>query len=559
MTANFQFNDIFTSGNITSSGIITGTSGVFNYLIANTGTLDIIQFNTNNGSVASQGQMGWNSTEGTVDIALTNSGVMEIGQHRFFRVRNTTGSPLYKGQVVYASGVHSNGIITPNLYIANNTIDEIRFIGLIFDTINHNNNGYVVDFGHLRDLNLDGSATNYAVGDESWLDGDILYAHPTVAGKLTKIKPKHAISLAIILDNGGANGQLFVRPTNFGDLSYNHDVNISGVTNGQFLQYDSATDYWVASSSGNFSSLIISNNATVSGLLTASGINIGATAQTGIISGLSTSATVPAIRFQSVTANHTNTSHTIFDFYKNISTRLLYIDGAGNTTIDATNGNLIVPSTGPSTGNGSLIAHGMRRATTTAGMDFAWGESITSASEPGIDLFPIGGTHMVSGILFRLSKNSTKSDVAMLINGSGNVGIGTSAPNAPLHIVGNTNISGVLTATSGSITTLNTVPTFTSPSALGSSQGDWNPGAGDVIRASASVSGVAISGIFLGNEYTRVLINVGTTNNLTLKHQASTATSGYRIITPNGGDYIVQPTGAATILYDIVDNRWRVL
>jgi hypothetical protein len=192
-------------------------------------------------------------------------------------------------------------------------------------------------------------------------------------------------------------------------------------------------------------------------------------------------------------------------------------------------------------------------------MDFAWGESISSASEPGIDLFPIGGTHMVSGILFRLSKNSTKSDVAMIINGSGNVGIGTSAPNAPLHVVGNTNISGVLTATSGSITTLNTVPTFTSPSALGSSQGDWNPGAGDVIRASASVSGVAISGIFLGNEYTRVLINVGTTNNLTLKHQASTATSGYRIITPNGGDYIVQPTGAATILYDIIDNRWRVL
>jgi hypothetical protein len=57
-----------------------------------------------------------------------------------------------------------------------------------------------------------------------------------------------------------------------------------------------------------------------------------------------------------------------------------------------------------------------------------------------------------------------------------------------------------LTATSGSITTLNTVPTFISPSALGSSQGDWNPGAGDVIRASASVSGVAISGIVLGVE-----------------------------------------------------------
>ena len=162
-------------------------------------------------------------------------------------------------------------------------------------------------------------------------------------------------------------------------------------------------------------------------------------------------------------------------------------------------------------------------------------------------------------ILSVAPSGSSTATPRLIINNNGNIGIGTNSPNAPLHIVGNTNISGVLTATSGSITTLNTVPTFTSPSALGSSQGDWNPGAGDVIRASASVSGVAISGIFLGNEYTRVLINVGTTNNLTLKHQASTATSGYRIITPNGGDYIVQPTGAATILYDIIDNRWRVL
>jgi hypothetical protein len=696
LIANPSGNRILTSRDSTTTGIDAESNLMFDgsllsvsgNLVANTGTLDIIQFNTNNGPVGSQGQMGWNSTEGTVDIALTDSTIMEIGQHRFFRVRNTTGSPLYKGQVVYANGVHPNGIITPNLYIANNTINEIRFIGLIWDTINNNNNGYVIDFGHLRHLDLDGSATNYAVGDETWNDGDILYAHPTVAGKLTNVKPKHAISLAIILDNGNANGQLFVRPTNFGDLSYNHDVNISGVTNGQFLQYDSTTDYWVASSSGNFSTLQVSGinvsvsghthissnitdfNSAVSGLLptiansgnnriltstgTTTGIDaesdltfenktlnigssgnagteaiinlytndggdgepsinfkdyddntklkiywdndentsyvyslndtlvlsgptnyiginndgtigivssgvtsnnnfsitnqtantiasfdanknvtsldtgtypnltelsyvkgvtsaiqtqlnakqntltnpvtgtgiashvaywnsssgivadsgqlywdatnnrlgigtstpsgqlhvigtgnfsqnlhIGAPANTGVIAGLSTTSTVPALSFQSVTANHTSASHTIFDFRKNISTRVLYIDGAGSTTIDATNGNLVVPSTTPSAGNGALIAHGMRRATTTAGMDFAWGESISSITEPGIDLFPIGGTHISSGILFRLSKNSTKSNVAMLVDGNGKVGIGTASPQQFVHISGN--------------------------------------------------------------------------------------------------------------------------
>jgi hypothetical protein len=41
---------------------------------------------------------------------------------------------------------------------------------------------------------------------------------------------------------------MFVRPTNFGHLSDNHDVNVSGLLNNQFLVYDSGTDYWQPSS-----------------------------------------------------------------------------------------------------------------------------------------------------------------------------------------------------------------------------------------------------------------------------------------------------------------------
>ncbi|MEB3209508.1 MAG: hypothetical protein VKK63_11430, partial [Synechococcus sp.] len=160
---------------------------------------NIISFNVNDESALTKGQISWDDTEGTMDIGLTDNTSIHIGSHRYFRIRNETGGTLYKGQVVYASGVHANGIIEPALYVADGTIREVRFMGVILEDVNHQNNGYAIDFGHLEEMDLDGSATNYAVGDETWSAGDILYVHPTGAGKLTKNEPKHSISVAIVL------------------------------------------------------------------------------------------------------------------------------------------------------------------------------------------------------------------------------------------------------------------------------------------------------------------------------------------------------------------------
>jgi len=205
-------------------------------------TVDVLSFNIDDESTLTKGQISWDDTEGTMDIGLTDNTTIHIGEHRFYRIRNTTGNTLYKGQVVYATGVHSNGLITPNLYISDNSIDEVRFIGTILEDVDHNNNGYVIDFGHLQNLDLDGSARPYAVGDETWSAGDILYAHPTVSGKLTNVKPTHAITVAIIQDigNGNGNGKMFVRPSTFGDLGDNHDVTLTyPIATNNVLAFDS--------------------------------------------------------------------------------------------------------------------------------------------------------------------------------------------------------------------------------------------------------------------------------------------------------------------------------
>lgn len=163
---------------------------------------------------------------------------------KLYKVRNETGSTLYGGQPVYASGVHGGDVITPALFVSDNSIPDYLFMGLVTSDINSNEFGFVSDFGKIYNVDTRGNvAGNIAVGDETWADGDLLYVHPTTAGKLTKVKPDHALLIAMIISAGTA-GKLFVRPTFLPHLDDLHDVKTSGVANGQMLRYVSSSEVW---------------------------------------------------------------------------------------------------------------------------------------------------------------------------------------------------------------------------------------------------------------------------------------------------------------------------
>ena len=279
--------------NLTFDGSLLSVSG---NLVANSGSLNRLIFNTTLGDPdLDTAQLAWNPSEGTVDLGVSDSYAMHLGEELHYRVRNNTGSILVKGTPVYASGITAGG--NPRIEVAPFTADgltrEVRFMGLVTENINTGVNGYTTHFGYIRGIDTRGDyATNgdsgklWTSGEPSWSEGDILYPHPTAAGKLTKVEPKHSISVAIVLNRHQNVGKIFVRPTSYGHLDDNHDVNISGVTDGQFLQYNSSTDYWVPSSSGNFSTLQVNGtgvslsghthtaseitdfNSSVSGLLT---------------------------------------------------------------------------------------------------------------------------------------------------------------------------------------------------------------------------------------------------------------------------------------------------
>jgi hypothetical protein len=211
--------------------------------------VESIQFDTTASPTILDGTLGWNAADGTLKLGLSDTKQIAIGEEQVYTVRNATGGTLSKGVAVYASGVESSGRISVSPYTADGSIREVRFMGLVAENISNGVNGFVQEFGYITGLDTRGTAsTAFSVGDETWAAGDILYVHPTVAGKLTNVKPQHEVVVAIVIIRHQNTGVIFVRPTSGGHLEDIHDINITGVTGGDVLAYNSSTQLWENSS-----------------------------------------------------------------------------------------------------------------------------------------------------------------------------------------------------------------------------------------------------------------------------------------------------------------------
>ena len=164
-----------------------------------------------------------------------------------YLVRNNTGVTIPKGTLVSATGAEPSGRIDVAPFETTGQIDsELRVMGLATANISNGVNGEVISFGTLTGVDTRGNVTSaLAVGDETWAAGDLLFAHPTVDGKLTKVRPQHDLAIAFITVRHGSTGQLAVRivPGNF-HLEWLHDVSLTEVAEGETLVYNSATGLW---------------------------------------------------------------------------------------------------------------------------------------------------------------------------------------------------------------------------------------------------------------------------------------------------------------------------
>ena len=168
------------------------------------GPVDYIDFTTRAFSPRER-RIGWDDIDKTLTIGMDYGVTQQVGQEVYARVGNTTGSMIPNGTVVGFAGATSDALsVAP--YLADGNSPTLYILGVMtHDLPDSGERGYCTTWGFVRDLDT-----------SAFAPGDILYAHPTLAGALTNVKPtapNNVIPVAACVISHATSGVIFVRPT----------------------------------------------------------------------------------------------------------------------------------------------------------------------------------------------------------------------------------------------------------------------------------------------------------------------------------------------------------
>jgi hypothetical protein len=138
-------------------------------------------------------------------------------------VVNGTGSNLLRTQYKVVKVTTAQGQrLQVNLAQANNDPSSVDTLGIVSEDIANNQEGYIMLYGQINNINTTGSLQG-----ETWTDGDPLYLSATVAGGITNVKPtapNHTVALGYVEYVNANNGKIFVKIQNGYELNELHDV-----------------------------------------------------------------------------------------------------------------------------------------------------------------------------------------------------------------------------------------------------------------------------------------------------------------------------------------------
>jgi hypothetical protein len=182
-----------------------------------------------------------------------DDGIVDKAESIQIIVRNSTGSTLNKGSVVYLSGATGN---RPNAVLADASSESTssKTIGIVVSNISNNSEGQVAVNGTLHDLDT----SSFTAGDTLWLS--------EVAGQVQAntppAEPAHAVFIGYVARSHPNIGRIVIQIQNGYELNELHGVEIVSPSTNDALIYD--TDgLWKNKQIGT--DMIVNNSSVVGG------------------------------------------------------------------------------------------------------------------------------------------------------------------------------------------------------------------------------------------------------------------------------------------------------
>lgn len=257
-----------------------------------TANLSLNSLTFNNAPVApvtTPGSLSWNDQEGTLDLKMKGGNVtLQVGQENVIRVVNKTGGNLTQAgfKVVRVRKATEGGAQGQRLAVVlaqgDSEFDSTDVIGVVTEDIAVNQEGFVTTFGTVNGIDTTG-----ALYGETWVDGELLFLSPTIAGGLTKVKPtapNHLVIVGYVQYAHQNNGKLFVKTETSYELDELHNVSITDPATGEVLAYNGTTGLWENTEIST--SITTSTPANLTGYIYGDGTNVaGSTAATDLSTG----------------------------------------------------------------------------------------------------------------------------------------------------------------------------------------------------------------------------------------------------------------------------------